>query len=66
MYVHVKIYKQRQIFGEVLAVDGQVKIICRECLRWHLIHLVKPEKAELREIPIPTEVQPHPFFRSDE
>lgn len=57
MYVHVKVYKQRQVYGEILVQDGIVKILCRECLRWHRIKLVYPERAVLEEISQPEEVK---------
>lgn len=63
LYVHVKIYKQRQVCGEILVTDGVVKIICNECLRWHQVNVIQPNKAELEQIPTPVEVKPHPFFR---
>ena len=63
LYVHVKIYKQRQVYGEILAQEGVVKILCRECLRWHRIKLVTPARAELEEIPEPVEVKLPEFLR---
>jgi hypothetical protein len=56
MYVHVKIFKQRQVYGEILVQEGTVSILCRECLRWHRIKLVHPRRAVLEEIPRPEEV----------
>jgi hypothetical protein len=49
LYVHVKIYKQQRIFGEVLIVEGVVKLHCRECLRWHKVVMRRPGFAELIE-----------------
>lgn len=37
LYVHVKVYKQSRMYGELLFSGGTVKIRCRECLRWHKI-----------------------------
>lgn len=36
LFVHVKVYKQSRLFGEVVAY-GDVKLRCRECLRWHQV-----------------------------
>lgn len=49
LYVHVKIYKQHRIFGEVLVTEGVVKLHCRECLRWHKVVMRRPGDAELVE-----------------
>jgi hypothetical protein len=39
LFVHVKIYKARRIFGELVVEGGVVKIRCRDCLRWHTIRV---------------------------
>lgn len=49
LYVHVKIFKQRRIFGEVIVTEGTVRIHCRECLRWHRVMIRKPGQAALEE-----------------
>lgn len=38
-YVHVKVYKNRRIFGEVLVTKGDIQLRCRECLRWYRIEI---------------------------
>lgn len=40
-YVHVKIYKQSRIFGEVIITEGRILLHCRECYRWHKV-VIKP------------------------
>jgi len=57
-YVHVRIFKQGRIFGDVIMYSGPVKICCRECLRWHRINFVgeKNDRAELVETTRPEEV----------
>jgi uncharacterized Fe-S cluster-containing radical SAM superfamily protein len=54
-YVHVRIFKQSRIYGDVIAYDGEVKVRCRDCFRWHRIRFVH-ERAELVEISTPTEL----------
>lgn len=49
LYVHVRIFKQRRIFGEVLITEGTVRLHCRECLRWHTVVIKVPGKASLTE-----------------
>jgi|SRR5688572_31321493 len=66
LYVHVKIYKQRAIYGEIICRQGEIEIACRECFRWHRVNIVQPERAVLQEIDRPEEVSPHPFFRRSE
>lgn len=47
LYIHVKIWKARRIFGELI-IEGNVKIRCRDCLRWHKIRVYN-DQAVLRE-----------------
>ena len=48
LYVHVKIWKAKRVFGELVIEGGLVKMRCRECLRWHQIHITQ-NRATLRE-----------------
>jgi len=52
LFVHVKIYKQSRIYGELVFEEGIVKIRCRNCLRWHRI-VFKPNSAALTEVQAP-------------
>jgi hypothetical protein len=54
LYIHIKIWKQERIFGEILVTDGVVKIHCRECLRWHTVVILKPGLAKLEETVAPS------------
>jgi hypothetical protein len=56
LYVHVKIYKQRRVFGEVLVTEGKVQLKCRECLRWHTVIIREPGTAALRPEQFPPAV----------
>lgn len=38
LYVHVKIYKQNRLYGEMIFKNGEVKLRCRNCLRWHRVN----------------------------
>lgn len=49
LYVHVKVFKQRRLYAEVISY-GDVKLHCRECYRWHLVVFQKNDQAVLREI----------------
>ncbi|HEY6021692.1 MAG TPA: hypothetical protein VIY48_18040 [Candidatus Paceibacterota bacterium] len=64
LYIHVKVYKQARVYGEVLVTNGTVKLHCRECLRWHKVVMRVPGKAELVEdsvdVPPTGEVVSHP------
>lgn len=55
LYIHVKVYKQGRVYGEILAIEGTVKVRCRECYRWHTVNIKKPGVAELRETATPPE-----------
>lgn len=50
LYVHMKVYKQRRIFGEVLVTGGTVHLRCRECLRVHTVVIRQPNRAVLKEV----------------
>lgn len=40
-YIHIKVYKQRRIYGEVfISADAEVKIRCRECFRLQRVRIV--------------------------
>lgn len=57
VYVHIKVYKNRRIFGEILIHHGDVEMRCRECFRWYrlvirnnhptLIETDQPEAIEV-------------------
>lgn len=49
LFVHVKVFKQQRIFGEVIVTGGVVRIHCRECLRWHRVIIKQPNRAALEE-----------------
>lgn len=49
-YVHVKVYKQKRIYGNVrLSGSGTIEIQCRECLRWYRVTLSE-NSASLEEL----------------
>jgi hypothetical protein len=48
LFVHVKIWKAKRIFGELVAEGGVVKIRCRDCLRWHNVRIID-NHAKLQE-----------------
>lgn len=48
-FVHVKVYKQSRIYGEVfVSANAEIKIRCRECLRLQRVKIVygRPELTE--------------------
>jgi hypothetical protein len=51
-YLHVKIFKQHRVYGEIIADSGTVRVRCRECLRWHRI-TIRVERLEMVEQPLP-------------
>lgn len=53
-YVHVKIYKQRRIYGEIVVTEGTVRLRCRECFRWFVVRIVEGAPRPLfRQEPLP-------------
>lgn len=53
VYLHVKVYKGRRVFGEILVTQGEVELRCRECLRWYKVIVPARGKPELVETPEP-------------
>jgi RNA binding exosome subunit len=55
LYIHVKVYKQSRVFGEVVVTRGVVHLRCRECMRWQKVTIIQPKVARLEESasPIP-------------
>lgn len=41
-YLHVKVYKQKRLYSELIITEGnEVRIRCRNCLRWHRIRVMR-------------------------
>ena len=38
-FVHIRIYKQKKIYGEIVVESGLVRIRCRSCGRWYSLHV---------------------------
>lgn len=49
LYVHIKVFKQRRLYAEVVAY-GDVKLHCRQCYRWHLVVIKPHNHAVLKEL----------------
>ena len=47
LYVHVKVYKSKRLYAEMVVQEGKVQIRCRECFRWHRVRIVGNQSAEL-------------------
>lgn len=60
LFIHIKIWKQDRIYGEIVCTGGVTKIRCRECLRWHRIRVVQPDVMALQEDEEPAELAPDP------
>lgn len=59
IYIHVKVYKNRRIFGEILITKGDAQIRCRECLRWYTVD-ISESSAKLVESTVPQSVSEEP------
>lgn len=49
LYVHIKVYKQGKVYGEIIATGGPLSIRCRNCLRWHKVMFRASGSVELEE-----------------
>lgn len=54
-YVHMKIYKAKRLYGEMVATSGTVLLRCRECFRWHRI-TIKRASVEVTEAELPRRI----------
>lgn len=63
LYVHVMVYKQRKIYGNIILRGGPVEIQCRECLRWHIMNFTPFNRIEMEETTPPTGVPLPPVFQ---
>jgi hypothetical protein len=55
-YVHCRVYKQSRVYGDWIAYGGETSILCRECLRWHIIKFTHDKTAVLEESTKPKEI----------
>lgn len=53
LYIHLRIFKQKRIYGEMLVQGGLVRIKCRECFRWNTVKIVQPNQVKLEESTTP-------------
>lgn len=60
LFVHVKVYKQQRVYGEILCRGGEIALKCRECLRWHRI-TIRDSLPTLEEVGKPVELDPSNF-----
>ena len=51
-FIHVKVYKQRKIYGEIIVTEGSVRLRCRECFRWNTVRIVR-ESVAFQQEPLP-------------
>lgn len=67
LFVHIKIWKQGRIYGEVLVTSGVVQLHCRECLRWQKVVIRQPEIAvlEVDEEPAELATNAHDLLLAD-
>lgn len=54
-FVWMRVYKQGRVYGEMVATSGDVRIRCRECLRWHVVQ-IRVNKVDFREEAMPTSI----------
>lgn len=55
VYVHCRVYKQNRVYGDWIVYGGETSILCRECLRWHVIKFTQGT-ATLEETTKPKEI----------
>jgi hypothetical protein len=53
-YVHMKVYKSKKLYGEMVATEGVVMLRCRECFRWHRISIKR--EVKVTQVPLPDRI----------
>lgn len=54
LYVHVKVFKQDRVFGEIIVEGGgSVRIRCRDCDRWHKVTIRQPQSVNMSPEELP-------------
>lgn len=51
-FVHIKIFKQGRVYGEVVVESGTTWIRCRDCSRWHALN-IRIAKIDASQQPLP-------------
>lgn len=49
-FVHVKVYKQKRIFANLVTTGGPVHLQCRECFRWLRINFVRHGVVDAKQV----------------
>lgn len=49
-WVHVKVWKGKRLYTEIIATAGIVRIRCRECMKWQIIRIVRGAPTAEEEI----------------
>lgn len=62
LYLHIMIYKQHRVFGNIVVRGGPVELQCRECARWHVINFSPEQRLLQKETSAPDEVELPPLF----
>ena len=50
LFIHVKVWKRNQIYGEIIVTDGVVRLRCRVCNRWHRVFIKQPENRPVLRV----------------
>ena len=58
-YVHIKAWKQDKLIVEVIQTDGELRVRCRRCKRWHTItiHGKVPVNVRMESLPASMHVE---------
>lgn len=56
LFVHVRVFKQKRLYADVVIHEGRVSLCCRECFRWHEV-IIRAD-LEMAEVPRPEVLEP--------
>ena len=55
-YVHIKTWRAKRIYAEVLVLGGGAMVRCRECYRWHRFQIRTGEPVRLEPAEVPEDI----------
>lgn len=58
LYVHIRVYKAGKLYAEVYS-NHDVRLICRECQRWHRIFIRSNTQPKMIPERAPKDITPH-------
>lgn len=56
LYIHIKIWRQNKLYGNMVFRGGEISIQCRECFRWYRVAIRDNQEPRLQQTEAPQEL----------